>query len=369
MTSASFFPTTALVSLFLALALAPLSSQEAAKTAATQAPAQPAPRTVKESFNTMEVDLFENQKDSNFPAKYLAPLQKEIVKKLVSAKVFAEVVTAGQPASTPNPRVIRLTGLITNYNPGSRAARWLGGGGGNAELNSKIVFVDAATGQPLMSQDLRAVLTGGGFGGKSEDVIKDYAHQVVNKVKLMQNMRIPAPREGPTPIVAATGGPAPSSAPAQHTVLITDEDWPASEQKLNQEAADGYRLTGLTITGRHTADAALVRTYAIAETFQYKLPHTFLVTNLQKDINKLATEGFRVSPNTLVVLGNNPVVVMEKSTPPFKSSYQYIVKETQLISSGQKDIEQVQNQGYTLIGETEHRMAHLLLFEKSSPAP
>jgi hypothetical protein len=168
--------------------------------------------------------------------------------------------------------------------------------------------------------------------------------------------------------VASSDSQVASSAPLQTTVPLTDKDWVGSEQKLNQEARDGYRLTGLTITGTHTAQAAMVRTNAIADAFEYKLLRTLLSSNLQKDISKLAAEGFRVSPDTLVVVGNNPVVVMEKSTPAFKSNYAYMLKETMRVSSGQKEAEKIQGEGYTLIGETEHGGMHILLFEKISPA-
>lgn len=341
-----------------------------AATPRSQDPTQAAPHIVKESFDTVQVDLFENPKDSNFPDEYLVALQQEIVKELVSAKVFPEVVAAGQPITRQDARVIKLSGLITKYNPGSRAARYFGmGGAGAADINSKITFVDATTGRPLMSQELRAVLASGAFGGKSKDAIKDYARQVVNKVKLMQNMRVPPDVAGAAPVaVTAASGSSPSSMPAQQTITITDQDWVGSEQKLNERAANGYRLTGLTITGKHTTDAALARTDATADSFQYKLLHTLLSTSLGKDINKFAAEGFRASPNTLIILNNRPFVIVEKSTPPFKFTYQYILKETLRISSGQKDVEKVQNQGYTLIGETEHATAHILLFEKTSPA-
>ncbi len=92
-----------------------------------------------------------------------------------------------------------------------------------------------------------------------------------------------------------------------------------------------------------------------------------LSTSLQKDINKLAAEGFRVSSGTLTVLQANPIVIVEKASPPFKSRYEYVIKETQLVSSGEKEVQKVQQQGYTLIGETEHGTAHLLLFEKVIP--
>jgi len=370
MSLTSFFRTAILALLFLIIGPAQsfLHPQETAKPVAAPAPAQTPPLTVKETYNAIQVDPFDIQKDVTFPPEYLATLQTEITKQLVSAKIFAEVVPAGQTPSLPNPHLLRLTGLITNFDPGSRAKRYFGGyGAGATEIDSKVSFLDAATSQPLMSQDLRAILASGFFGGKSEDAVKDYARQVVNKARLMLNMRLPAPGTVPSPVPAQADGPVPSSAPAKHTVLLSEKNWPGSQQKLNQEAADGYRLINLTITGKSTADAEFVRTDAIADAFQYRLLHTLLSSNLQKDINKLAQEGFRVSPGTLVVLGTSPIVIVEKSSPRFKLQYHYIIKETMLVSSGQKDTEKIQSQGYSLIGETEHGTNHILLFEKSSP--
>jgi hypothetical protein len=67
--------------------------------------------------------------------------------------------------------------------------------------------------------------------------------------------------------------------------------WLAEEAR--QEAADGYRLAGSTITGMSPTEASFLRTDAPAAAFQYKLLHTILSTSLQKDVNKLAAEGFR----------------------------------------------------------------------------
>jgi hypothetical protein len=88
--------------------------------------------------------------------------------------------------------------------------------------------------------------------------VKDYARQVGNKAKLMLNMR----GEGLAPIAGETAGAVVSSQPARHTVVITQKDWPGSQTKLEQEAADGYRLTGVTISGMSTADASFLRTDA-----------------------------------------------------------------------------------------------------------
>lgn len=358
----------------LTLTHEPLPAQDSSRKSEVPATA-PAERaqTIKQAFSTVEVAVFENKQDSNFPAEYVVPLQAEIKKQLVNAKVFSEVTQEDEstPASKPQnsaSRVLRLTGAITSYDPGSRAKRYvIGYGAGSAEIDSRISFVDAASGQVLMTQDLRAILSGGFLGGKSEGALKDYARQVVNKVKLMQEMRVPAPGETIAPMTA-TGTPSGSDKPPQVTVPITDKDWADCEQKLNQYAADGYRLNGLTITGPHSAEAAMIRTDALAAAFQYKLLHTLKASSLGKDVNKLAMEGFRVSPQTLVTIGMRPTVVVEKSSPSFNDSYLYIIKETMLVSSGKKNVDEVQSQGYTLIGETEHGSNHILLFEKVTPS-
>ena len=104
--------------MILGLAMASPSHAQQTKPAAREA--QPSnTKTMKESFDTLEVAVFETDKESQFPAEYLAPLQKEIVKELVDAKAFANVVMAGQGSPTANPRTLLFTGLITNYTAGA----------------------------------------------------------------------------------------------------------------------------------------------------------------------------------------------------------------------------------------------------------
>jgi hypothetical protein len=85
---------------------------------------------VEQTYKAIYVAPLEIQKDVTFPPEYLALMQTEISKELNSAKVFAEVVTAGQTASTPDAHLLRLAGLIANYNPGNRAKGTSRRGGG-----------------------------------------------------------------------------------------------------------------------------------------------------------------------------------------------------------------------------------------------
>src|SRR5215469_7138313 len=346
----------------------PSFGQEAGKLVSDTKAASPVTQTVKDAYSIALIDEFHIQKDVDFPAAYLDALQKETMKQLVSAKLFAEVISEGQKPANPESRVLRMTGLITNYKPGNRAARYFGGyGAGATEIDSKLTFLDAATEQPILSEELRAMLTGGFFGGKSEGALTDYARQLVNKTKLMVYMRLPAPGTTPNAATAATGGTDSSTPPLRHLISITSKDWPGSQLKLNSEATEGYRVASVTITGKETANVELLRADAIADQYQYRLVHPAMSTNLQKDMRRATEEGFRATPHSLVILGNSLTMIMEKSSPPFKDHYQYAVKETLRVSTGQKETEKLQNEGYALIGELEHGGAHLLLFEKIAP--
>ena len=161
---------------FVTLSFPPVSppAQDLPQKTATPATAPETTQTIKQTFSTLEVAVFENKQDSHFPTGYILPLQAEIKKQLVNGKAFPEVILENSSAAAtplrPVSRVLRLTGTITSYNPGSRAERYFGGfGAGASEIDSRISFVDAASGQVLMTQDLRALLSGGFFGGKSED--------------------------------------------------------------------------------------------------------------------------------------------------------------------------------------------------------
>lgn len=342
--------------------------QETEKTATeTKATSNPA-QTVRDAYSVAQIDQFEVRPGVGFPVERLDALQKEVVKQLIDAKLFAEVLSAGQKPANPDSRVLHVAGLITFYKPGNRAARYFAGfGAGAAEIDSKLSFSDAATEQPILSEELRAMLVGGFFGGSSEGALKDYARQVVNKTKLMVHMRLPAPGSVPEGTVAGNRVPGSSTTSLRHTVSISSKDWPGSLSRLNAEAAESYRVVSVTITGKETADVDLLRADATAEQYQYRLIHPVMSTNLQKDMRKAAAEGFRATPHSLVILGASLTVIMEKSSPAFKEHYQYTVKETMRVSSGQKDTVKLQNEGYSLIGELEHGGAHLLLFEKIVP--
>jgi hypothetical protein len=310
----------------------------------------------------VQVDPFAVKPGLDFPADYLKTLQVETSKQLADAKIFAEILQPGQTPANPDQPVLRLTGIVHNYKQGSRGKRYVAGnfGAGNAEVDAQLTLTDAATGQALVVEDLRAVLSGGVFGGDESKVTQELARQITTQAKLMLERNLPAPSEATPPAGAAVLIPATD----RHTFTMDAKKWSEGEARLNQEGASGYRVIGFSLTGSSTADLDLQKSAQPPAVFQYRWVHLRMANHLEKEIQKAAADGFHVSSHTLATLGPFLTVVMEKAPTPSAHQLQYLVTEPHRLSSAQKDIETHQREGYTLLDELEYVGVHILLFEK-----
>jgi hypothetical protein len=94
--------------------------------------------------------------------------------------------------------IFLLSGAINNYKPGSRSKLYVGFGLGAAEVDAEIFLLDGRTKQRLQTERLRAVLTGGVFGGSEDKIVKELARRVILQTKYMLNGRIPPESRGTT---------------------------------------------------------------------------------------------------------------------------------------------------------------------------
>jgi hypothetical protein len=191
--------------LLLLLALTISASAVQIPGSASGAAAAPAGQgEIKDKYQVVQVDQFDVKKDVQFPPEYLKMVQEEISKQLVDAKLFEEVLQPGQHPARADAPVIRLSGTIHNYKPGSRKKRYLGGYGlGAAEIDAQVAFLDGARGDRLVVEELRTVLLGGLFGGAEDKATQELARQVVTQAKLMLARRLPVPTEAGS---VTTGG-------------------------------------------------------------------------------------------------------------------------------------------------------------------
>ena len=341
-----------------------LGGQTATNAISTSPPnLPPSQRSIREKYQTIQVDEFGVKQGIQFPPEYLKRAQDEIVKQLSDAKVMKEVLRNGQQPAQAGTPFLYLSGTINNYTPGSRSKRYVGFGGlGASEVDVQIFLLDGATKQKLQTEKLRAVLTGGVFGGSEDKISNELARRVVLQTRLMLNARV-----SPGGYQPATSDPAPVvSTQDRHILTLDTKDWEEQQKKLEQEAAAGYRVVDFSVTGKSTAAVELEKVASPSDVVQYRWVHMRTYTHLQKELNKATSEGFHVLPQTLTLLGTCLTVLMEKSPGPSPVQYQYLVTEPHRISNAQKDVEIHQREDYRLLDETEFYGVHILLFEKTT---
>jgi len=199
------------------------------------------------------------------------------------------------------------------------------------------------------------------FGGSEDKIADELARRVVLQMRFMLSGKLPPAESGTT-----TSDSEPSSSqPDRHTLTMNAKNWSEGEQKLEQEAAAGYRVVDFSLTGKSTADLELEKLASAPDLYQYRWVHIRLFNHLKQEVNKATADGFHAVPQTLAGLGPYLTVLMEKPPGPTMIQYQYLVTEPISMSHAQKDAETHQSEGYTLLDETEFG-AHILLFEKTS---
>jgi hypothetical protein len=193
------------------------------------------------------------------------------------------------------------------------------------------------------------------------------------------------------PIVAVVG----LQQPRADSIRLIKEDNPAKlEKELNEASADGYRVSradsarilsaaaNLFLSGGHedTSGAAVVmeKTPSASGHYEYAVVRLFVrASSWERDINKTASQGFRVIPNygTLAmrhgfVLGTaqSLIAIMEKA-PGDSEIRKYVVVEARQIGNFERDVNQRFTDGYAVMYIGRFYALHVALMEKSSDAP
>jgi hypothetical protein len=316
--------------------------------------------TLKHKYHVIQVGSFEVQPGVDLPPDLVAGLPQAVASALKESKIFQEVLLQDQTPSENTP-VLRLSGTVTGFDKGSRAKRYFGvGGTGAARIFVTVGYVNE-DGQILYEDKVVGTLSSGMFGGASNQVNNELAKTVVATTKLMLLRPLPAPSNGAvTPATTSH-----TSSPIERQVLpIKASDLSGAQQKLNELATAGYRFTDLKVTGSSSAEATMEKSGSPPQTYQYLL-HAYSPANLQKNLNKGASDGYRLSPHTLAALSGFSVI-MEKPPLPTQTRYEYRFRYSLRESNAEKNVIEDQEQGFTLVESGELLGYHIVIMEKTN---
>ena len=146
-------------------------------------PAMPANYKAK-STRTIEVAPFEVQDGVDFGAKYQVALADEVVNQLIGTRRFTQVTRTEDLVPGAQPPDIRVSGVITELSEGARALRlFVGFGAGMARIRAHVKFIDVATGEVKLEQDVEGQLIKGMAGGDAVEAAYGLAKEIAKLAK------------------------------------------------------------------------------------------------------------------------------------------------------------------------------------------
>ena len=348
------------IAIFISLAIAVVLGMLAADSTAQTV--QKDESALQNKYHVIQVEDFAVQPGVDFPPNYLVSLPQQLVQRLKDSKKFTQVLAAGEKPSQEDAAVMGLSGTVTGYDPGSRGKRYVGFGMGAARMFVALKYSDMSTGQILYEDKVIGTLTGGVFGGAESKTVEELAKAIVATTKLVL-----LTKPGDSNDVGEHNAAAANSSPAESQTVEMKGDLKIVENKLNELADQGFRVTAFRMTGNKSADVMMDKTAAPPVTYHYVVVHAILPGNVQKNMNKAAAEGYRLVRHTVAMLGGI-TLIMEKPPAAGTGKYEYRVSSSMRGSNAEKHLVEDQQQGFVLAEYAQLQGMNLVLTEKATHA-
>jgi len=150
-------------------------------------------------------------------------------------------------------------------------------------------------------------------------------------------------------------------------LLLATTKTSTMQKELDEAAAKGYRiLVGSPTSGREMA-LFLERVAQPPDTYRYKLLATTRTGTMEREINEMAEEGFRLLPRTMIskaqLVGPVEIVVLLELPPTVENKYEYKLLATTRTSTLQKEVREALEAGYALVGMVS-RDEHMVIMER-----
>lgn len=156
--------------------------------------------------------------------------------------------------------------------------------------------------------------------------------------------------------------------PDHHIVNFSKHDFSSFQQKLNKEAADGYRLADVALTGSDSAEVVLEK-LSTPEKYDYLVLREGNYHTLETELNKSGANGYRLCKQTFSMMVVNHwqmalTVILEKSPNAISTRYTYRIHESVRIASMQNETAKDQSEGYNMVATTNWSGVYFGVFEK-----
>ncbi len=159
--------------------------------------------------------------------------------------------------------------------------------------------------------------------------------------------------------------------PKQRFYFLKTNKTSTMQEELEHAAGMGFRI----ISGAPGGDAMAVLLERVAqppEVFSYKLLATSKTSTMEKEMNEVATQGYRILPSAVMAkkmmfLDSWEIVLVMERSPKTEQIYQYRLLATSRESTMFKEMEQAMAEEYHCVGIL-GRGELMILLERQAPA-
>ncbi len=156
--------------------------------------------------------------------------------------------------------------------------------------------------------------------------------------------------------------------PTHRYLLLATSKTSTMQKELDAAAAQGFRVvTGSGVEGAEIA-IMMERIPENSDKYTYRLLSTTRTGTMEKELNALAKEGFRILPRTMTskagMLSKEIVVVLERDPNLKGQEFEYKLLATSLTGTLQKEMTEAAKEGYTLAAFTS-RGEHMVIMERA----
>jgi hypothetical protein len=141
------------------------------------------------------------------------------------------------------------------------------------------------------------------------------------------------------------------------------------QKEMDEVSSQGYRiLVGSPTSGSEMA-VFLSREGSTENQYKYKLLATTRTGTMNKELNEMADAGYRLIPSTMIakaqLLGGVEIVMIMERPPVVTMKYEYKLLATTLTSTLQKEVTEAQEADYRIVGMVS-RGEHMVVMERAT---
>jgi len=157
--------------------------------------------------------------------------------------------------------------------------------------------------------------------------------------------------------------------PGQRYLVLETMKTSTMQKELDEAAARGFRVVfGSPTVGAEMA-ILMERAPEGPEPYRYKLLATTRTKTMQKEINEVAAEGYRLLPRTVIskeqMFGGLEAILVLERAPGTARRYEYKLFSTESTSKLQKEVTEAEAEGYVVTGMVS-RGDHMMILEKET---